>query len=241
MPEPDLFPDRLDRTLRELADASARLVRSVDGMPDAAWDGPSLLPGWTRAHVVAHLALNGEALAAVLDGVARDEPVPQYTSTADRDAAIEQLAAEGVATLRERLLGSTTLFADAAAAVPADRWQGTFERTPGAAPRRLTAIPGARLREVEVHHVDLGLGATRADWPQSFCVHLVGAMLRAWPADRPLRLHAVDLDRTWETDPSASTTVRGTAADLGWWLTGRGTGEGLTTDDGSELPRIEGL
>jgi maleylpyruvate isomerase len=48
--------------------------------------------------------------------------------------------------------------------------------------------------------------------------------------------YATDLDRTWELGDGP--TVSGTAADLGWWLTGRGAGEGLSSDSG-ELPRIE--
>ena len=51
-----------DATTASLRDADHRLVRTVDGLSDEQLAAPSLLPGWTRAHVVAHLALNAEAL-----------------------------------------------------------------------------------------------------------------------------------------------------------------------------------
>ena len=49
-----------------LPEATQRLVRTVDGLDDDALAAPSGLPDWTRAHVVAHLALNAEGLASVL-------------------------------------------------------------------------------------------------------------------------------------------------------------------------------
>ena len=56
------------------------------------------------------------------------------------------------------------------------------------------------------------------------------------PATRPLRVRPTDVGRTWTFDEGGP-TVSGTAADLAWWLTGRGDGAGLTSDDG-ELPGI---
>jgi maleylpyruvate isomerase len=50
-----------------LPEATQRLVRTVDRLDDEALAAPSGLPGWTRGHVVAHLALNAEGMAAVLD------------------------------------------------------------------------------------------------------------------------------------------------------------------------------
>ncbi|WP_435745123.1 maleylpyruvate isomerase family mycothiol-dependent enzyme [Nocardioides sp. SYSU DS0663] len=242
MPEPQPFPDAIpDEVVDELGDATARLVRTVDGAADDAWAAPSLLPGWTRAHLLAHLALNAEALAGVLHGVVRGEEVAMYPSPLHRDTAIAELARAEPEVLRERLLSTSAVLADALAAVPSDRWQQGFRRTPDTAEHPLSGVPEMRLREVEVHHVDLGLGATPADWPRSFPARLVGYMVERRPTDRPLRVHATDLGRTWETPEPADATVHGTAADLGWWLTGRGTGEGLWTDDDGELPRIEEL
>ena len=59
-----------------LTEAGQRLVRTVDGFSGDDWSAPSLLPGWTRAHVVAHLALNGEALGGVLRGRRRGRAGP---------------------------------------------------------------------------------------------------------------------------------------------------------------------
>ena len=44
-------------------------------------------------------------------------------------------------------------------------------------------------------------------------------------------------NRTWSFGDGGP-TVTGTTAALAWWLTGRGSGEGLDVDEG-ELPGIE--
>src|SRR4051812_23685557 len=77
-------------------DASAiTLNRTVDALTADDLAAPSLLPGWTRGHVVAHLALNGQALARVLDAVGRGQPVAMYESDEQRDSEINEYADAG--------------------------------------------------------------------------------------------------------------------------------------------------
>jgi hypothetical protein len=45
---------------RELTAATERLLDGLDGLSDVQVAGPSLLPGWTRGHVLTHLARNAE-------------------------------------------------------------------------------------------------------------------------------------------------------------------------------------
>lgn len=219
--------------LAALDDANRRLVRTVDGLADAAYAEPSLLPGWTRGHVVAHLALNAEALTVALRGVVAGERVPMYPDDAARDDDIAALAGADPATLRDRLYAATSDLRDLLAALPEDRGAVVVERMPGSDRTfRAGQVGAMRLHEVEVHHPDLGAGPTAADWPRSFSALVVDQLA----GQVPTTLRAVDADRTWQGDPGAP-TVTGTAADLAWWLTGRGSGEGLTSD--GDLPRIE--
>jgi maleylpyruvate isomerase len=231
-------PHDLEAEQELLADATARLVRTVDSFGDDDFGRSSDLPGWTRAHVVAHLALNAEGLAAALQGVVAGEPTPMYRSQEARDADIDELAGEAPAELRTRLMAACTEFADAAAAVPTDQWGTRVERTPGGE-RTFTAVSAVamRLREVEIHHADLDAGYTRREWPPQFSALLLDAMAKRGLARSPFTAAPTDLDGTWQYGEGGP-TVRGTAADLGWWLTGRGEGEGLTSDDG-RLPGIE--
>src|SRR5262245_6723722 len=84
-----------DARLVELLDTGTRrLIRSVDKMADDEWSQPSLLPGWSRAHVVAHLTLNAEGLSGALEGVHERRPVPMYRSQEARDGDIIALAKE---------------------------------------------------------------------------------------------------------------------------------------------------
>jgi maleylpyruvate isomerase len=230
-------PHDLEAEQELLADATARLVRTVDSFGDADWGRPSGLPGWTRAHVVAHLALNAEGLAGALLGVVAAEPTPMYRTQEARDADIEELSGDEPAELRARLMGACTEFADAAASVPADLWGETVERTPGGRTFTAAAAVAMRLREVEIHHADLDAGYTRHEWPPQFSTLLLDAMAKRGLARSPFTATPTDVDGTWQYGQGGP-TVRGRAADLGWWVTGRGDGEGLTSDDG-ELPGIE--
>jgi maleylpyruvate isomerase len=240
-------PTRREVLERHLPEADRRLVRTVDGLADADWDAPSLLPGWTRAHVAAHLALNAEGLAAALGGVVTGEPVPMYRTPEARDDDIAELAAAGPAELRSRLLAAGPVFAEAAAAVPDDAADVVLERTPGDRRFRAGDVAWMRWREVEIHHADLAAGYGPQDWSPAFAAHLLGAMAGRGAAGTAFSAYASDLDATWTVgaaggaadDPTGEGTpvVTGTAAALAWWLTGRGTGEGLTCESG-ELPRI---
>jgi maleylpyruvate isomerase len=221
-------------------EASTRsLVRTVDALTDEELAAPSLLPGWSRAHVVAHLALHGFALAGVLDGAGRGQRVAMYESDDQRDDDIERLAAAGSSELRDQLLAATTAMADRLALMRAAGWDGEYSRVPGGPGWPAVTIVPTRRREVEVHHVDLGVSYTRADWAADFVVELLDAVTVDHAGDGPFRVRATDIGRDWPVGPGGAggPTVMGSGADLGWWLTGRGDGAGLTCDAG-ELPRL---
>lgn len=227
-----------------LRDANSRLVRTVDGFHGDDWGAPSALPGWSRAHVVAHLALNAEALARALHGVvAEDADVPRtmYDSDQQRDDDIASLAQQDHRVIRDRFLGGISLVKDAALAVPEAAWDSRVERTPGGRSMATTSIPGMRLREVEIHHVDLDKGYTPSDWSLAFAEHLLDAMAKRMRPDPPFEVKPLDSERSWVLGGGEAeypvAIVTGTAADLGWWLTGRPAPESLSCSHG-ELPQI---
>ena len=227
-----------DPLILELLDSGTRrLVRSVDAMSDDQWREPSLLPEWTRAHVVAHVTLNAEGLAGALEGVHEGRSVPMYASNERRDSDIEELAQASPTVLRDRFLASTTVIGEWVEEL-ADNLAGrVIERTPGGRQFAASAVGTMRVREVEIHHADLGLDYTAADWPADFVVLLLDS--RSGPSydGEPCAVHATDLDRTWRFG-TGGPTVSGAASALAWWATGRGSADGLTSDDG-RVPRME--
>jgi maleylpyruvate isomerase len=231
-------PDVRTELLRE---ADQRLVRTVDGLSEDDLRAPSLLPGWTRGHVVAHLALNGEALAEVLTGLREGESPSLYPSQEARDGDIDALADGDAGELRDRLLGSVTHFLEAALSFPDELGDRQVPRTPGGPTFPASGAVLMRWREVEIHHADLGAGYTAADWSTDVAVAVLDSMRqRPWPTG--FRVLARDLADTWEYGDLSATpappTVTGESRDLAWWLTGRGDGETLTSDDTDQLPEV---
>lgn len=234
----DGVTDTSHRVPTLLRAADQALVRTVDRLDPAAYAEPSLLPGWTRGHVVAHLALNAEALAGVLHGAHVGQPQPMYASQEARDSDIEELAAGDTAALRERLLAGTGALARALDAMGEADWDGSFERTPGVRVIRVAAVPLMRLREVEIHHADLGAGYSHADWSADFGSVLLDSVAK-FDHPRPLTVRPTDLDGEWRYGPEGEgPVVSGPAGALAWWLTGRGAGEGLTSST-NEIPEME--
>ena len=135
---------------------------------------PSLLPDWSRGHVVAHLALNAEGFTRALRTKDDAQPQPVYDSDEARNGDIDALAAEGTAAI-SRLESAVDELAEALAASDG---LGTVERIPGGPTFEVADLVVTRRREVEVHHADLGLSYTAHDWPGDFHDHLLKRRLR---------------------------------------------------------------
>lgn len=238
VPTNDPEQPRPDTTIEALHHAEQRLVRTVDSLGDADWAGPTILPDWTRAHVVAHLALNAEGFARALHGLLDGAPVPIYDSQERRDADVEQLAGEPPQAIRDRLFAAGWSLRERLLALQPEQWTRTVERVPGGPDWPVRAMPRLRRREVEMHHADLGAGYSPADWPAAFTTQLLGELVTDHtlsPDSPPFAVRAVDVDRSWELGAGAP-VVRGTAATLSWWLAGRGAGDGLSAN--GDLPHL---
>ncbi len=223
-----------------LETATDRLAATVAALPDEQWDRPSLCEGWTRTHVLAHLALNAEALAGVLRGVERGRPVTMYVSDEARDADIADLAARAPAEVRRRLAAAESELAAAITAVGTVGHDLTFDRTPGGQVMPVHVVPGLRLREVEIHHADLDAGYTYADWPAATALKFLRADARrhTGPGFR-LRIEEPGYEEIecGRPEPGAP-TVTGPLRALAWWATGRDPGAVLSSTE-PDLPTME--
>ncbi len=214
--------------LAHVHDATQTLVQTVDGLTDSQWSEPSLLPGWTRAHVVAHLALNAEALAAAVDSLRTDRVLPMYPSNEIRDADIAELGGGRIEPLRERFFASCSVWQEAMEEVDPDRLGTLVDRVPGGPSFPASEVVDMRWREVEIHHADLGAGYTQADWTAAFADYLLA--VAAWDrgADHDLLLRTPVGDAA--VGAGTGPVINGSVADLAWWLVGRGAAGGLSGD-----------
>lgn len=217
--------------LESLHHSDQRVVRTVDSLTKEQWRDPSVLPDWSRAHVVTHLALNAEGFARALTGLASGSPVPIYPSNESRNAEIEEYATAATDDIRERFFAATQHLRTVMEGLTADQWDGTVNRLPEGPVWPASGLVEARQREVEVHHADLGAGYGHRDWPTDFAVHLLDQVANT----QTFAVRATDLGRTWSVGADEP-VVSGTTADLGWWLIGRGTGEHLSCEGG--LPEL---
>jgi maleylpyruvate isomerase len=218
--------------LTEVHDATTRYLRTLDGLTSTALAEPSLLPGWTRGYVVAHLARHAYGFAAALEGLLRAEPQPVYTSREEREAGIAETAGFGFEELRETSFDACGRWRQAAEAATGRR--GVVSLFPEGP--RLTVVEAveSRWREVEVHHADLDLGYGRLDWPESFVDAVFNTVVDDRQDGPPMMLRTPDGDVL--VGSGYGPVVSGSRRDLAWWLLGRGRGDGLTCD--AELPTL---
>ncbi|MGH3449016.1 MAG: maleylpyruvate isomerase N-terminal domain-containing protein, partial [Nocardioidaceae bacterium] len=102
-----------------------------------------------------------------LDGALRGEEVARYPGgPSQRDSDI----AKGAARSARELIDDVTSSAERLEGVWARSEQAGWPHADILATDhwRTTASPVRRLREVEVHHVDLGLGYEPTDWPDDY-------------------------------------------------------------------------
>ena len=227
-------------TASALAAATARLLATAESLSPDAWAEPSLCAGWSRSHVLAHLALNAEAMVGVLSGLRDGSPTTMYRSDGQRDADIDVLATEPPAVVLARLQQACAALA-AVVTVAEGLPEGTvFERTPGGRTMVANDIPFLRLREVEIHHADVDAGYSASDWPPANATAFLSFETRRY--DGP-GFHAVATDEparwTFGSPAEDAATVSGPVGPLAWWASGRGAGAVVSSSTGT-LPSMEG-
>jgi maleylpyruvate isomerase len=147
--------------------ATQRLLDDARTIPEASLRAPSLLPGWTRAHILAHLARGADAMRNLLIGARSGQDRPAYASAQARDAGIERGAAMTAKDLMADLADSAMALRTIVKQLPDEAWQVRV-RVLDSAPFPAAGLLTRRLVEVELHHCDLGTRYSPADWPAAF-------------------------------------------------------------------------
>jgi maleylpyruvate isomerase len=219
-----------------------RLMATLAGLTDGQVTEPSHLPGWTRGHLLTHVARNADSHVRLLSAAARGEQVEQYVRGIEgRAADIEAGAARSARELVADVASSASELFDLWPRLPETVWDRELVAIHGG--QRAWVCVFSRWRETEIHHADLDLGFHWADWSRDFIAATlphVAATLERRLNGRRIELSATDSDYSEGAgDPNEPPTgvVRGSGAEILAWLSGRSRGEGLEVE-GSSLPTL---
>lgn len=222
----------VDHDLIEHARADADLALGdllvrVRRLPADAGAEPSALPGWTRGHVLAHVAQVAGALARQAEHAARGERIATYDGgPAGRAAAIEAAAPRSVDEHAAALESARARLAAAWPPPGGPGWDAPVAYRDGVVADALLAW----WREVRIHAVDALVGIGDDTWDAPFCEHL-------------FRFLAVRLPAGWDVTGarSPSGTLVGRPEHVAAWLAGRSPSGPVTARRGTApvgLPRL---
>jgi len=215
-------------------------LAEVEGLRDEQFAQPSLLPEWSRAHVVAHVSLNAEAIGNLVTWATTGVETPMYPDPATRNADIDELALARPGTIVERLDRACIDLDAALRAMPEEAWAAEV-RTARGRPVAAEEILWMRAREVWLHAVDLGSGLAVADLPEVFLEALVSDVLDLFEARGELagwRFEVPERGLGWSLGPTDEVTEARQLAlpDLAAWLTGRMAAGAVEVGEQPPLP-----
>ena len=167
----------------ELDTATQRLLDEVRLLSEAELRAASLVPGWSRAHVLAHLARGADATRGLLIGARAGRDLQAYPSYQARDAAINASAAARAEDLKADVADSAMALRTVARQLPDQAWSYQVLGLSG------TRFPASqllvrRLTEVELHHCDLGIGYGGDRWLAAFGAMDLDEPMRSQRAER---------------------------------------------------------
>jgi maleylpyruvate isomerase len=216
---------------------TAFFARKLNELSDAELDGGTLLPGWTRRHVVAHVGYNARAIARLIEWAATGVETPMYPSPEARNHEIDFGSTLSPIALRHLFDHSAVHLNVEWRDLPADAWHQKVKTAQGRiVPAEETVW--MRTREVWMHAVDLDNGATFNDIPAPVLERLLKDITGAWHTrgtDTGLLVKVTGTDLTFgDTSAADPTIITGPLPAVVEWAAGRGNG-GVTAT-GSSAP-----
>jgi len=205
----------LDRNMAGAARAHAEVVATMRTLDDARVGRPSLLPDWSVGHVATHIARNADGHVRMLRGAMRDEVLPMYPGgTEQRSADIEAGSKRSAADIGRDVTDTAAQLEATWGEMPPEAW--TRHGITIAGEISMLDLLFIRWREVCVHHADLGLGYTWADWDDEYVRLELARLTMLWASRKPMGL--TDLPPQALAVPAHRRVA---------WLLGRTTIDGL--------------
>ncbi|MEK8110078.1 maleylpyruvate isomerase family mycothiol-dependent enzyme [Micromonospora sp. M12] len=209
----------------EVDAATSRLLRTAASFDAADLTAASLLPAGRAATC-------SRTWPATRTASSTCSPRPAPGGATDvrlaggRTADIETGSGRPADAHLDDLRRTADLFAEAVAAMPADAWAATVQARKGPWPAAL--LVWGRLREIEVHHLDLGADYRATDWSPTFAHRLLREAashhaVGPTPPSMVLRLDGTEHEVVIG-DRVGAPIVTGPVPDLAAWLIGRADG-----------------
>jgi maleylpyruvate isomerase len=236
--------NEVSHSLDRIAAATDRVLATATGLSDTQVREPSLLPGWSRGHVLTHVARNADGMVNLLRWARTLAETPMYASAESRAADIEAGAGRPAADLAADVRESAAAFTAEAASMPEDAWTAQVRALNGP-PFPALGVLERRLSEVEIHHVDVAAGYSPADWPEYFLIEALPRVAESFAGRDgmpPCVVWAEGAKNSFRLGPDQAgqptVIIRGQPADLLAWLLGRGDGASLTLAGSDALPEL---
>lgn len=224
----------LDERLLIARRGTAYFAQRLAELTDAELDGDTLLEGWTRRHLLAHVGYNAAALCHLLDWAATGVETPMYTSPEHRNHEIDEGATLTPAALRNLFTHTAARLDEKWRNLPPVAWAAEVRTAQG---RLVPAAETAwmRTREVWIHAVDLGNNGRFGEFPTTVLDSLLTDIIDMWrKKDLGTGLVLAVEDRSpiaVHPDSPPTSTVAGPLAAVVRWAAGRGSiGVAIDTD-----------
>jgi len=224
----------LDERRSLVDEGTEHFRRHAANLSKAELNAPSLLDGWSRRQLIAHLGYNAVGLCRLLDGAAAGEAKPMYASAEAREQEIAKSVALDDGDLYDLFDSEAARLDTTWRELPSEAWSVTL-KTPQGKAVPTSATLWMRSREVWIHAVDLGTGATFEAIPPVVQETLLNEVTDGWRGSgMAVAVDGDSSETTIKIDDGIS--ARGTVPALLTWMTGRGTA-GVSPPDVPPAPR----
>ena len=179
------FANTLNEHVSGCAAAHQRLLAALENFTDDDCRQDSLLPNWSRGHVLTHLSRNADSHVNLLQAAVKGEVGEQYASAEQRNGDIERgstrSAEELVMDLRLSIYGLEAAWASA----NEKAWSGQGRTLRGNV-IEMSSLVFLRWREVEIHHADLNLGLGYDDLTPLYVRLELDQQIMLWRSRKPM-------------------------------------------------------